>query len=304
MDGEVKHGRGAFDGWSKSNLKSVLEGCSWQWALQRLGGLDGGSTPHSAAGTGMHAAIEEHERARIAGEDLPDLGMLLGLAARAAWDDARAIPSQWHGIHGGQGQAAEWATDLTAKWYPSGVRSTLLGYKPLEVEPHLTTDEVPGPNRLRGYLDWFGWDPATQQYVVADYKSAGDTRKWGDPKFHAVEAAVYVYLAMTSGKVPDGAEVRMEWHVVPRKGEPLILTGPIFDWDTVAFVHARVSEANAIMEAAAYRPNPSWGLCNDRWCAFYHGCQVTGQLGPDHIDFPTGSVAAASLPAPESAPGA
>ena len=304
MDGEIKHGRGMFDGWSKSTLKSLLDGCSWQWALQRLGGLHGGSTPHSAAGTGMHAAIELHEKHRIMNWDMPALDTLLEVAAREGWADGKNIPEAWHGVHGGPGRAADWAVDLTEKWYSSGVRSTLLGYKPLEVEPHLVSHDVPGPHYLRGYLDWFGWDPATQQYVVADYKSAGDTRKWGDPRLHAIESAVYLYLAVASNFVPEGSNIRMEWHVVPRKGEPTILVGPTFDWDIVSFVHARVSEAQAIMDAAAYKPNPSWGLCNDRWCAFYYGCQVTGQLGPDSIDFPMGSVAAASLPAPEPAPGA
>lgn len=68
---EIKRGRGTFDGWSKSSLKQLLEGCSWQWALQKLGGLDGPPTPHSAAGTGMHAGIEEHERCRILGVEPP-----------------------------------------------------------------------------------------------------------------------------------------------------------------------------------------------------------------------------------------
>jgi hypothetical protein len=311
MDSEPKHGRGLFDGWSKSSLKSILDGCSWQWALQRVGGLPGGSTPHSAAGTGLHAAIEEHERSRIGyesvpseGTDVPGLGTLMEVAARAAWQDAASIPTQWVGVHGGQGKAAEWALDLTEKWYSSGVRGTLLGYTPLEVEPHLQTDEVPGPNILRGYLDWFGWDPAAQEYVVVDYKSSGDLRKWDNPAYHAIESAVYLYLAVSSGRVPDGASVRMEWHVVPRKGEPTILVGPKFGWDTVSFIHARVTEAQAIMDSAGYLTNPSWGLCSDRWCAFYHGCQVTGTLSPDSINFNRGSVDADSLPAPEPAPDA
>lgn len=304
MDSEPKRGRGMFDGWSKSTLKSLLDGCSWQWALQRIGGLPGGSTPHSAAGTGMHAAIEEHERNRIVDGSVTGLGTLLEMAAREAWADGQNIPADWHGIHGGPGQAADWALDLTGKWYASEVRDTLLGYTPHAVEPHIETAEVPGPHNLRGYLDWFGHDPATGEWVVVDYKSAGDTRKWNNPALHAIESAVYLYLTVAGGMVPEGDTVRMEWHVIPRKGDPTILVGPSFDWDTVGFVHARVSEAQAIMDDAGYLPNPSWGLCSDRWCAFYHGCQVTGTLSPDNIDFPTGSVDAHSLRAPEPAPDA
>jgi hypothetical protein len=296
MDSEPKRGRGVFDGWSKSSLKSVLDGCSWQWALQRVGGLDGGSTPHSAAGTGMHAAIELHERTRIGDGTVPDEGTLLAEAARAAWDDGKKIPSQWHGVHGDERQAAEWAIGLTEAWLASDSRRTLMGYTPHEVEPHLETREVGVDGGLRGYLDWLGHDPATDQHVIIDFKSASDLRRWSNPNEHRIESAVYLYLAVAAGRIPDGASVRMEWHVVSRKGQDKILPGPTFQWDEVAFLNARLAEAQHIYDTAGYTTNPSWGLCNERWCAFYHGCQVTGQLGPDRIDFPTGTAHSDSLP--------
>lgn len=300
MDSEIKRGRGVFDGWSKSSLKSVLDGCSWQWALQRVGGLDGGSTPHSAAGTGMHAAIELHERTRIDYGTVPEDGTLFEEAAREAWRDGQSIPEQWHGVHGGPGQAADWAISLTETWLASETRQRLLGYTPLAVEPHLETDEVPVSGGLRGYLDWVGRDG--DDYVIIDFKSASDLRRWDNPNEHRIESATYLYLAIADGMVPDGASVRMEWHVVSRKGDSKVLEGPRFHWDEVAFLNARLAEAQHIYDTAAYEPNPSWGLCNQRWCVFYHGCQVTGQLGPDSVIFPTGSDAANSLLAPEPAP--
>jgi hypothetical protein len=302
MELEAKRGRGIFDGWSKSSLKSVLDGCSWQWALQRVGGLEGGSTPHSSAGTGMHAAIEEHERQRIVDGTVPDMLTLSAEAAKAAWEDGANIPAQWHNIHGGQGQAADWAVQLTDTWLESDIRQTLLGYTPLAVEPHLETDRVPVSSGLRGYLDWVGRDG--DEYVIIDFKSASDLRRWDNPNQHRIESATYLYLAVDSGLVPEGSSVRMEWHIVSRKGDAKILEGPRFHWDEVEFLNARLAEAQHIYDTAAFEPNPSWGLCNQRWCVFYHGCQVTGQLGPDSVVFPAGSVDADSLPAPESAPGA
>lgn len=296
MSDEQKRGRGLFDGWSKSNLKSILEGCSWQWALQRIGGLESGSTPHSCAGTGLHAAIEWHEQCRIDGKPTPEIPDLIEAAVNAAEEDSRNIPMSLMAIHGGVDQAKRWAGELTFDWYYSDVRKTLLTYTPIAVEPHIEVGIHKDQPKLRGYLDWLGRD-ADGVLTVVDYKSAADVRRWTDWQSHIVEAAVYLYLAST---LYENEKIRMEWHVIPRKGEPTILEGPSMNPDLAYFLIQRVDEAQSIVDRKAYRPNPSWNLCSDRWCNFYHGCQVTGQLGPDHIDFATSPDA--PLPAPATGP--
>lgn len=283
---EVKRGRGMFDGWSKSNLKSVLEGCSWQWALQRLGGLEGGSSPHSAAGTGMHAAIEAHEQARIDGEEPPSLPDLLSIAHREGAADGLNILPSMEAIHGGSAVAAQWAAELTHTWYGSPVRERLMTYTPIAVEPHIETPLMPDAANLRGYLDWFGRDGDGVATVV-DYKSAANLKRWSDWQHHLIECSVYLYLVTASGLVGENEPVRMEWHVVSRNGDAGILEGPTFDGDLARFVLQRVEEAQAMLDRSAFTPKPSWNLCSDRWCAFYHGCQVTGILGPDNVDFST-----------------
>jgi len=281
---EPKRGRGQFDGWSKSSLKSLLEGCSWQWALQRIGGLDGGSSPHSAAGTGLHAAIEWHEQSRIDGSPTPDMASLIYAAYEEGYEDGQNIPTNLQAYHGDAHVAARWAAELTHTWWESDIRQTLLTYTPIAVEPHAETANVPVPTTLRGYLDWFGRDDNGIATVV-DYKSASDANRWKNPEHHLIESSVYLYLAMAGGLVTGDEPVRMEWHVVSRKGDTTILRGPSFTPDVMEFLFARVSEAQAIMDSAGYRPNPSWGLCSERWCNFYHGCQTSGILGPDHISF-------------------
>lgn len=285
MTDEVKRGRGMFDGWSKSSLKSLLEGCSWQWALQRLGGLHGGSTPHSAAGTGMHAAIEYHEQQRIDGQPF-DEQVMWEVAAREAWADGGNIPNEWHGIHGDRRTATDWALSLTESWYNSEVRRTLLTYTPMAVEPHIEVPVLKGKPNLRGYLDWLGRD-ADGTMTVVDYKSASNLRRWEDWKNHLIEASVYLYLVSASGMADENEPIRMEWHVMTRTGEATILRGPTFDADLSYFVLQRLSEAQAKMDEGRYLTNPSWGLCSDRWCAFYHGCQVSGTLSPDNITLTT-----------------
>lgn len=283
---EVKRGRGRFDGWSKSSLKSMLEGCSWQWALTRVAGLNSGSTPHSAAGTGLHAAIEWHEQRRIDGEDTPELWELLWESARAAYEDGANITNEFARIHGDANLAAQWATNLTVSWHDS-IRTDLLAYTPLAVEPHIETPQVPGPHNLRGYLDWVGRD-ADGTLTVVDYKSASGLSRWKDPQQHLLEAAVYLYLVSTTDWWSGDEPIRMEWHIVSRKDEAKILEGPTFSADIIDFVYDRVSDAQTIVDGTMFAPHPGWGLCSDRWCAFYHGCQVSGVLGPDHIDFADG----------------
>lgn len=294
---QAKRGRGQFDGWSKSSLKSMLEGCNWQWALNRVAGLPSGSTPHSAAGTGMHAAIELHEQARIDGAPLPELWELLWESAREAYDDGDNISPEFARVHGDANVAAQWATNLTVSWYDS-IREDLLGYTPLAVEPHIETARVPGPHTLRGYLDWVGRDQ-NGVLTVVDYKSASGLARWNDPEKHLLEAAAYLYLVSTSDYWSGDEPIRMEWHVVSRKDEAKILEGPTFGPDIIGFIYDRVVDSQVVIDGNMFAPNPSWGLCSPRWCEFYHGCQVTGALGPDHIDFADG-VSSLRTPAGEA----
>jgi hypothetical protein len=244
----------------------------------------------------MHAAIEWHEKRRIEGLTEPELWELLWEAASEAYKDGENIPPDFAAIHGGPDIAAQWACNLTVTWYDSPVRERLLTYTPLAVEPHLETEEVPGPNTLRGYLDWVGRD-ADGVLTVIDYKSASGLARWNNANQHMVEAAAYLYLVATSGYWSGDEPIRMEWHVVSRKDDAKVLEGPEFSPDIIDFVFDRVSEAQAIIDGNMFTPNPSWGLCSQRWCTFYHGCQTTGILGPEHIDFDLASRRAASLPA-------
>jgi len=212
------------------------------------------------------------------------MASLIHTAYQEGYDDGQNIPASLEAFHGGADLAAKWAAELTHTWWESDIRQTLLTYTPIAVEPHVETHNVPVPATLRGYLDWFGKDDNGIATVV-DYKSASDTKRWRDPEHHLIESSVYLYLAMAGGLVAEDEPVRMEWHVVSRKGDTTILEGPTFTPDVMQFVFARLSEAQTIMDGNLYRPNPSWGLCSPRWCNFYHGCQTSGILGPDNINF-------------------
>ena len=288
-----------IDGWSKSSLKSLLEGCSWQWALQKLGGLDSPSGPHACAGTGLHAALEAHEQGRIDGTELSYEDGLY-LAVTVAYREAHTVPDMWQRIHGDPLTAAEWAAGMWATWWVSDVRRQLLTYTPLETEWAFRVPTPGSPLPMRGFIDWVGRD-ADGVLTVIDWKSASNLRRWGNGNNQPIEAASYLLGA--AEWEPDGPR-RIEWHVVSRKGESRILVGPSVVGDEIdPSFEAAVLAAQAMLDDRAFTPNPSWNLCSDRWCPFYHGCQVSGSLSPDNISFDSSAVSHDSLtPVSEGGP--
>lgn len=270
-----------IDGWSKSSLKSLLDGCSWQWALQKLGGLDSPSGPHASAGTGLHAALEAHEQARIDGQPFT-FEQGLQLAVTVGHQEGLQVPAQWQRMHGDAQTAATWAGDMWCTWWESDVRQQLLTYTPLAVEWHFRIPVEGSDLPMRGFIDWVGRD-ADGVLTVIDWKSASNLRRWKNGDGQPLEAAAYLLGA--AEWEPEGRR-RIEWHVVSRKGEATVLVGPQVEGDTVdpRFVGA-VIVAQEMLDSRSFETNPSWNLCSDRWCPFYHGCQVSGVLSPENISF-------------------
>jgi hypothetical protein len=48
----------------------------------------------------------------------------------------------------------------------------------------------------------------------------------------------------------------------------------------VSWMHDALVRADRIVETGAFRKNPGWNLCSAKWCPFYEGCEVTGELAP------------------------
>lgn len=274
--------------WSKSSLKSLLEGCAWQWALNKLGNLPSPATPQTAAGTGVHAAIEQYVRARLDGTDVPDRDTVLAVARAAAGAEADTIDDHGWAVSDVDRDGMLGLVDsAVGNWWDVDagdgltLRETLDLWTPVAVEPYFSCETEAGS--IHGYIDWIGQDD--NGWVVVDYKTASSLRRWPAVQDGiGIEAAVYLTAAVASDVLPADENVRMEWHVAVTKGRGARrVMGPTFSPELVEFLRDRIGAAEQMVAERRLPTKPTWNLCSERWCPFYHGCQVTGSLGPDAV---------------------
>lgn len=296
----------AYTAWSKSGLATIVAGCSWQSYLSKVMQEPDPGSPATLAGTAYHAAIEQHERARIVqarGGDMevPTLGHLAQTTVRVISDGADAIADeQWH-LHGSDvdevanrvGAALNhWWHTPAAKDPGDSLRDIRLGYRPILSEQYFRVDTDWSARPLHGYIDAVCWDPEEEQWVVIDDKSASNFGRWphgGDG--HEVEAAVYALGALKAAGIPvsDAGQVRMEWHVARTaegqnsRFEGARLIRRTVDRFDLALLEDHVKIADRTVDEGLFQTNPGWNLCSKKWCAFWEKCQVTGELSPETV---------------------
>jgi hypothetical protein len=270
-----------MDAWSKSSLKSLLEGCAWQWALQKVGGLKTAPSPQSLAGTAFHAAVEAHEISRIAGDEPVTHERMLAIAQAQLNEGHPYIDWDRYGIS--DTEMTGLAVNALEGWR-NDILPTLEVYTPMMTEPYFRTD-VGASAEVHGYIDWLGLD-AEGRFTVVDYKTASSFSRWsGDLTGAGIEAAVYLAGAIHAETLPVDETVRMEWHVVKTKGKPegRIIPGPEFTPDLLFFLADKLAHAEQLVAERIFPKNTGWNLCSERWCDFYHGCEVTGMLAPENL---------------------
>jgi len=52
----------------------------------------------------------------------------------------------------------------------------------------------------------------------------------------------------------------------------------------VSMLGDRVRQVERIIKNRDFAPNPAWTLCSPRFCPFYEGCQITGELRKPPIE--------------------
>lgn len=272
--------------WSKSSLKSVLEGCSWQWALTHVYGLKDEGSPATVMGRAFHAALEHYEKSmRTATMD-----ELIKHSLGVFGEDARALPVERWQLHDiTPDEVVEQLCESIRIWWEVPCRTedgdgpTLKeltdSRKLIAVEPYFKVPIKNSDSHLHGYMDAIHQDE--QGIVVTDYKTASSFRRWQFNQPDSIEAAVYLHGV---SEYKSDLPVRFEWQVVSAKeGKSRLIKGPEAGRKQAKIVTDAVKKADVIYELDAYRQRPDWNLCSQRWCPFYQGCLVTGELSPSYL---------------------
>lgn len=268
--------------WSKSSLKSLIEGCSWQWALKKVYGYEEYGSPQTCMGTGFHKAIEYyHAHSDASLEDVQEV------AKHATWEEAKSLPmSQWFTHQVEPELVMLQAMDAVKLWWEQPYDKDGNTFKMLSDTRRLLTSEgyysrkhIPSNNNVHGFIDEMY--ETDDEIVVVDLKTASSFRKWKYDQPASIEAAAYIFLA---NDVAKGKPVSFEWHVVSPKESKTRLVRNAVGWDVLErMLDDYMRKADVLVELDAFRPRPDWNLCDKKWCAFWQGCQVDGTLSPNAL---------------------
>lgn len=257
--------------WHQSTLSTLLDGCSWQYFLTYVLGIDQGVKPLAAVGTAYHSAIELHEVARLEGRDVTLKEMI------AHGEDELGKVTDDDELH----------TKLRAT-IRNGYEHALpylAPYEPVAIEPEFTLPLVDGAKPIGGYIDGIYRDPDTGLLFIIDHKSAKDFSRWKDVEGHRHQAAMYAAAAVLSPDFPEITELPEMRYLVVRTSrstranfEPFRVLTVQPDLEDVRVLGDRIRMAEQIVAAESYKRTPEWMLCSATWCPYHEKCMVTGEL--------------------------
>lgn len=283
-----------MEGWRKSTLKSMLEGCSWQYALEQVYKEPSHGSPYTALGTGFHSAVENWEKSgRTA--TLEDSQTV---AADSAFEQAKVLPMEsWFSHQLDPQWVVDYAKEAVRLWFekPYGKDDTTLKQvtekrECLGTEVFLQASHPRADRGLQGTVDALYRDG--DSIVIVDYKTASSFRKWTYNQPASIEAAAYLWMVQHTY---DAKSYHFEWHIVsPKEGKTRLVTTPATLQEQYKVLADAIKEAEVIAKHQAYRPNPAWNLCQPKWCPYFTGCRETGTLSP--YSLPIIDTSAADVP--------
>lgn len=262
------------DAWHQSTLSSLLDGCSWQYFLEYVLKLEAPSKAASLAGSSYHAAVEQHELNR------GDVGLedMLGIAT--AYAESRDAP---------EGVAEEARAAVRNFFRPLkdgsvSQRDWLQDYEPVDIEKYFKLPLVEGAKPIGGTVDgvYRGRDG---KLILVDHKTADSFSRWGkEGDEHRKQATLYSVAVALAPEYPESELIPMHYLVVRRREgksrqfESARRVEVLPSLADVQVLGDRVREAERKVRDMDFVRNPSWVLCDKRWCAFYDKCIATGEL--------------------------
>lgn len=258
--------------WHQSTLSSLLDGCSWQYFLTYLAGIDQGLKPHAAVGTAYHTAVEAAERARMKGQAALSPGEVRELARAEL---LKVTDNE------------ELQENLTACLanFEAHIRPYLEQFQPVALEPEFTIDLVEGAMPIGGYIDGVYYDPTTEKHFLIDHKTVGNFSRWRDGDGHRHQAAMYSVALVLSEDFPEITSLPEMRYLLVRtqlgkranfEAHRVLTLQP--DLEDVRVLGERIRQAEAVVKAQAFTKKTDWPLCSAKWCPYYERCINTGEL--------------------------
>jgi hypothetical protein len=261
--------------WHQSTLSTLLDGCSWQYFLTYVLELDTGIKPYAITGTAYHSAIETHEKNRMKNiqttqEEMNEVAIEY---IKEQIKDELQIE-----------ELSKNCLSAIDNWYNKGHRDWLLNYTPVSIEPEFTLPLVDNARPIGGYIDAIYRD-TNGVYFIVDHKTAKDFSRWRNDEGHRYQAAMYSAALVLSEDFPDITELPEMVYMVTRTQtstrkdfEPVRTIRVQPNLDDVKLLGDRIRLAEYKVENVLYETKTDWPLCSAKWCPFFEGCQVTGEL--------------------------
>ena len=257
--------------WHQSTLSTLLDGCSWQYFLTYIAGVDQGLKPLAAVGTAYHAAVELSELARKQG-----LARSEQLLLDHAEEELRKVTNEEDHLQ---------KVRACVKNYWAHIRPYLEQYEPVALEPEFTINLVAGAMPIGGYIDGIYRDPADGRLFVIDHKSVGNFSRWRSTDGHRHQAAMYAVALVLSEEFPEITELPEMRYLLVRTSlgtrsnfEPSRILTLQPDMEDVRVLGDRIRKAEALVAARAFEKNTAWPLCSPVWCSYYDRCVLGGEL--------------------------
>ena len=257
--------------WHQSTLSSLLDGCSWQYFLTYIAGVEQGLKPHAAVGTAYHAAVELSEIARR--YNLHTTKEQLLLNAHEELDKVTTDP--------------EFHTNLSAcvENYWTHIRPYLEQFEAVALEPEFTINLVEGAKPIGGYIDGVYRDPRDGQVFIIDHKTVGNYNRWRNTDSHRHQAAMYSVAMVLSDEFPEITELPEMRYLLVRTSlgtrsnfEPFRILTVQPDMEDVRMLGDRIREAEQKVRDQEFKKKTDWPLCSPKWCSYYDRCVLGNEL--------------------------
>jgi hypothetical protein len=277
----VQTERSRVGAWHQSKVSTILD-CPRRFGLEYVLELPAPESPWTVAGSAFHAALELHEKARMAGEPVPSRDVLYFTACDFI-DDHNAMNGNTFSDSTLDDMKSNVDDALYNFWYYKiddmfTVREYIMQFDPIYIESYFNVDLVPNSLPIAGWIDVV-YRREDGSFFIADFKTAKDFSFWNKDTSYINQATFYAAGLSASKEFPEIDEMLPFEFLIMRKsrgktkqfiGSKIVKCHPTVD-DLNNMVE-RILLADTIVKEDQFPMNTGSKFCNERLCPFFNDC--------------------------------